>query len=243
MLTKDEVERIITQLKNSQSCYVSEAHIQLQFAIIGAKLFEGKYEFVPEYPGYTMYGDEEAKKTEFDLLVHDLKKNQNTLIEFKYKTKNLATKQNRVKFPVYLGGELPLANDGAQNLNRYDCWRDIYRIEQNVKNSKNPASSQQVKIENGFFIFITNDDLYKKDDGEPSFCDGNKVGMFSLKGEFHKCQLKTVNKSVSESSAGKFRKSHSIDIKNDYYFTYEEFQTFKVEKYNKFWYLLVEIDK
>lgn len=243
MLTKDEVEQIIDELKNSKSCYVSEAHIQLQFAIIGAKLLSDKYEFVPEYPGYTMYGDEEAKKTEFDLLVHDIKTKKNTLIEFKYKTKNLAKKENRVKFPVYLGGELPLANDGAQNLNRYDCWRDIYRIEQNVKNSKNSASSQQVKIENGFFIFITNDDLYKKDDGESSFCDGNTDGMFSLKDGFHGQQLKKVNPSVPVDSAGKFRKSHSIDIKNDYNFRYEDFQTFEVGKYNKFWYLLVEIDK
>lgn len=241
MLTKDEVQQIINELKESPNCYVSEAHIQLQFAIIGAKSFGNKYEFVPEYPGYTMYGAGSAQKTEFDLLVHDKEKDENTLIEFKYKTKNETEKHKRVFFPVSLGGALPLANDGAQNPNRYDCWRDIFRIEQNVINSKNPDSSQQVKIKNGFFIFITNEHLYKDDPGKSSFCAGYTPGMFSLEDGVHKQQVKAVNPSVSDESAGKFRKSHSINIKNDYNFKYEDFQTFAFSKYNKFWYLLVEI--
>lgn len=161
------------------------------------------------------------------------------MIEFKYKTKNETQKnKQRMQYPVICGGALPLANHGAQNLNRYDCWRDIYRIEQNVK---------QKYVNNGFFIFITNDPLYKNDDGTTSFCYKSTPGMFSLKNGLHKAQNKRVNPYVSVKTAGVFRLNNSINIQNDYDFQYDDFQDFKnynVNKpYNKFWYLLVEIDK
>lgn len=237
MLTKDEVEKIIDELKKSPNCYVSEAHIQLQFAIIGAKLFEGKYEFVPEYPGHTAYSENAERKTEFDLLVFDKKTGHKTLIEFKYKTKNEVQKnKQRMQYPVVLGGTLQLANHGAQNPNRYDCWRDIYRIEQNVKHKD---------VNNGFFIFVTNDMAYIDKDGSNSvFC---KRDDFSLMQGEHKHQTKKVDPNVKDSSAGAFRKSNPIKIENDYDFQYADFQDFKNynvnEPYNKFMYLLVEIDK
>lgn len=232
MLTKDLVIQIIEELKKSEFCYVSEAHIQLQFAIIGAKLLRGKFNFIPEYPGYTMYGGTTSQKTEFDLLVNDTKTGENTLIEFKYKTKNDATIDKREWFPVAFGGKLPLANDGAHNPNRYDCWRDIYRIEQNVKNKK---------VKNGFFLFVTNDEAYINEDGSNSvFCKGDDFSL--MKGE-HKHQTKKVDPNVKDSSAGAFRKSNPIKIDNDYDFEYKDFQDFtNVKKpYNKFQYLLVEI--
>lgn len=232
MLTKKEVEQIIAVLKNSPNCYVSEAHIQLQFAIIGAKLFRNKFNFIPEYPGYTMYGGTTNQKTEFDLLVNDTQTGENTLIEFKYKTKNDAKINKREWFPVAFGGKLPLANDGAHNPNRYDCWRDIYRIEQNVKNKK---------VNNGFFIFVTNDKAYIYKNGSNSvFCKGDD---FSLMPGVHIHQTKRVAQNVKASSAGAFRKSNPITIDNDYDFEYKDFQDFtNVKKpYNKFQYLLVEI--
>mgnify|MGYP000940223012 CR=1 FL=1 len=236
MLTRDEVEKIIVELKNSQSCYVSEAHIQLQFAIIGARLLGNQFDFIPEFPGHTAYSTNAEQKTEFDLLVFDKKTGHKTLIEFKYKTKNEVQKnKQRMQYPVVLGGTLQLANHGAQNLNRYDCWRDIYRIEQNVKHKD---------VNNGFFIFVTNDMAYIKKDGSNSvFC---KEDDFSLKPGKHNSQTKKVDPNVKDSSAGAFRKSNPIIIENDYYFEYKDFQDFKTdnvnEPYNKFWYLLVEIE-
>lgn len=87
MLEKNQVVQIIDELKKSKCCYVSEAHIQLQFAIIGAQLFGNQFDFIPEFPGHTTYSTNTVQKTEFDLLVFDKKNNEKSLIEFKYKTK------------------------------------------------------------------------------------------------------------------------------------------------------------
>lgn len=234
MLTKQQVDDIIEALKRSRFCYVSEAHIQLQFAIIGARLFGDQFDFIPEFPGHTAYSTNAEQKTEFDLLVFDKNEKQKTLIEFKYKTKNEGQKnKQRMQYPVVLGGALELANHGAQNLNRYDCWRDIYRIEQNVKHKA---------VNNGFFIFVTNDPLYKNNAGTTTFCYQSTPGMFSLTNGLHNAQYKKVNPSVSVKSAGAFRLNNDIDIQNAYTFKYQPFQRFNVAKYNEFDYLLVEID-
>lgn len=235
MLEKNQVVQIIDELKKSKCCYVSEAHIQLQFAIIGAQLFGNQFDFIPEFPGHTTYSTNTVQKTEFDLLVFDKKNNEKSLIEFKYKTKNKGDKGKREKFPIVFGGWLELANDGAYNPNRYDCWHDIYRIEQNVKNKD---------ANNGFFIFVTNDKTYiDKDGGNSVFCKGDD---FSLMPGMHKAQTKQVNPNARAESAGAFRKNNPIRIKNDYVFQYDAFQDFKnnnVNKpYNQFWFLLVEID-
>lgn len=237
MLTKKQVNDIIEALRRSRFCYVSEAHIQLQFAIIGAQMCGGQFDFIPEFPGHTAYSENAERKTEFDLLVFDKKTGDKTLIEFKYKTKNEVQKnKQRMQYPVVLGGTLQLANHGAQNPNRYDCWRDIYRIEQNVKHKD---------VNNGFFIFVTNDMAYIDKDGSNSvFCKGDD---FSLKPGKHHCQTKNVDPTVKDSSAGAFRKNNPIKIENEYDFQYADFQDFKNynvnEPYNKFMYLLVEIDK
>ena len=131
MLTNTQVVQIIDELKKSAFCYVSEAHIQLQFAIIGARLLGNQFDFIPEFPGHTAYSTNAEQKTEFDLLVFDKNTGDKTLIEFKYKTKNNAEKNKREEFPVVFGKWLKLAYDGAHNPNRYDCWRDIYRIDKN----------------------------------------------------------------------------------------------------------------
>ena len=94
MFSINEVNDIIKELKKSKYCYVSEAHIQLQFAIVGNNLFSNKFEFIPEYPGITNIAGID-KKTEFDLLVVDKKSQEKTLIEFKYKTRNATDKSKR----------------------------------------------------------------------------------------------------------------------------------------------------
>ncbi len=242
MLTKDQVIQIIDELKKSKFCYVSEAHIQLQFAIIGAHILGDQFDFIPEFPGHTTYHTNIEQKTEFDLLVLDKNTEEKTLIEFKYKTKNETQKnKQRMQYPIIFGGALALANHGAQNLNRYDCWRDIYRIEQNVIESKKPNNKSKVQVSNGFFIFVTNDPLYENEDGTTSFCYQNTKGMFSLKKGSHDAQLKRVNPSLSVKTAGAFRLNNDIDIQNDYTFCYQPFQMFNVSKYNEFRYLLVEI--
>ncbi len=232
MFTVQNAKSIINVLKSKKYCYVSEAHLQLQFAIEGAKLFPDQFEFIPEYPGYTPYSYNNTQKTKFDLLVLDKKTNERTLIEFKYKTKNETKKGKAISFPGPLGTTLQLANDSAHNPNRYDCWKDIYRIERNVRNGF---------VKNGFFLFVTNEDVYINKDGSNSvFCKNNDFSMTPGK---HLAQTKEVDKNAKESSAGAFRKNHPITIQKNYDFVYQDFQNFSsVSEYNKFWYLLVEIN-
>ena len=210
---------------------MSEAHIQLQFAIVGNNLFSNKFEFIPEYPGITNIAGID-KKTEFDLLVLDKKSQEKTLIEFKYKTRNATDKSKRTLFPSYLGTDIALANHSAHDLNRYDCWWDIYRIESNVKSRT---------FTNGFFIFVTNEYLYKDSDGSAILSNTNDPEMFSLKEGYHKAMKKIVNPDISPKTAGAFRINNPIHIKNDYVFEYNNFQDFGLPKNGEFWSLIVPI--
>lgn len=236
MFTEENVNNVINELKNIDGFFVSEAHLQLQFAITASKIFNNQFDFIPEFPAKSPI--EENKRTEFDLLVFDKKTKEQTLIEFKYKTKNssrFAKKKQRFYFPIYDGSTFEPANHSAQDLNRYDCWKDIYRIESNIYDN-NP------KITNGFFIFLTNDELYIKETGTDLF--GHS---FSLTQGEHLPEIKTINKEVKESSAGKFRLTHSLTIKNKYNFNYNidtPFKKFETSNYNNiFWLLIVPINK
>lgn len=231
MFSINEVNDIIKELKKSKYCYVSEAHIQLQFAIVGNNLFKNAFEFVPEYPGITNIAGVD-KKTEFDLLVVDKETQEKTLIEFKYKTRNATDKSKRTLFPTYLGTDIALANHSAHDLNRYDCWWDIYRIESNVKSGT---------FTNGFFIFVTNEYLYKDEDGSGTLSVTKDPKMFSLKKGYHKATVKTVDDKLDPKTAGAFRIKNPINILNDYDFNYELFQDFNLPKDDKFWSLIVPI--
>lgn len=233
MFSINEVNDIIKELKKSKYCYVSEAHIQLQFAIVGNNLFRNKFEFIPEFPGVTTLAGSN-KKTEFDLLVVDKSTQEKTLIEFKYKTRNNPDKSKRTLFPTYLGNPIALANHSAHDLNRYDCWWDIYRIESNVKNGN---------FTNGFFVFVTNEYLYKDEDGSGTLSITKDPKMFSLKNGKHKAMQKIVDPTLSTNTAGAFRINNQIDVKNDYDFNYELFQDFNLPKDDKFWSLIVSIIK
>lgn len=233
MFSINEVNDIIEELKNSKYCYVSEAHIQLQFAIVSNNLFKNASEFVPEYPGITNIAGVD-KKTEFDLLVVDKETQEKTLIEFKYKTRNATDKSKRTLFPTYLGTDIALANHSAHDLNRYDCWWDIYRIESNVKSGT---------FTNGFFIFVTNEYLYKDEDGSAILSYKNDPEMFSLKKGYHKAMVKTVDNKLDPKTAGAFRINNPIHIKNDYVFEYNKFQDFRLPKNGEFWSLIVPIEE
>ena len=104
MLEKNQVVQIIDELKKSKCCYVSEAHIQLQFAIIGAQLFGNQFDFIPEFPGHTTYSTNTVQKTEFDLLVFDKKIMKKALLNSSTKQKTKETKVKEKNFLLFLAG-------------------------------------------------------------------------------------------------------------------------------------------
>lgn len=66
-------------------------------------------------------------------------------IELKFKTKKI----NGFNY----------SNQAAQDLGRYDFWKDVERIENFKDNTHN-------KMSKGYAVFITNDDAYKNNSGE-----------------------------------------------------------------------------
>lgn len=82
-------------------------------------------------------------------------------VELKYKTKQVHTTLSR--FNESIPDVVVIKNQGAQDLGMYDFWKDIKRIEM-VRDRFNA-------VNNGLSVFLTNDELYKK---EPRDSSNNK---------------------------------------------------------------------
>jgi len=103
---------------------------------------------VNELDGYTKIWDTELR---MDVLV---RKNQEFLpIELKYKTKAVRKRILRFGEPIAEEVEV-MKNQGAQDLGKYDFWKDVRRIEIVRKRFK--------AIKNGLAVFVTNDPAYLK---------------------------------------------------------------------------------
>lgn len=235
MFTLEDVEKVIQKLSNDKRIFVSEADLQVSFIIEASKTIEKEFYYYPEFSPSSdevpkEYKDNFGGKVNFDLLIIDKETNDKTIIEFKYKTKELSNYQtNRDGMPVYInkGG-----ND-APDLGRYDCWKDIYRIEQFVKSKY---------CKKGFFIFITDVEAYLTNPEDKYYKDFDmSKGQHSpnQNGKYWKQRNNHI------SSIGKER-DHPLKINNLYEFEYktflEEFTTGKKTKHN-FKYLIVKIEK
>ncbi|MBR4274895.1 MAG: hypothetical protein IKQ34_02675 [Bacilli bacterium] len=213
---RDMIEEIVESLRKKDKFFVSEAHLQTEFIIEAARLYpENKY--YPEMPPKALpEGYEESfdsKSIFFDLVIRCPK--QTILVEFKYLTKAYEE--------VVDGFPLEVKNQGAHDIRRYDCWKDISRIEKCVKDSK-------TGIDCGYFILITNNHLYwdkpvKKDavDIDFSICEGKHPASTKKWGE----------------GAGKGTvkgREKPIVIENDYSLEYKPF-------YKEFKSLVVKIKK
>lgn len=190
-------------IKSLNQIFVSEAHLQLAFAMQAETLYHDEFDFFPEFPVYDRVNVKE--RDEFDLLIRDKDDQSETLIEFKYKTKN--TKSNPQKWKLESKVEVALANHAAQNNGCYDCWSDIGRIEKNVKDGV---------VQNGFFIFITNDSLYWLGSERK-----NNYTELSMKEGDHEAKKRGFT--VPSGKSGK--RTAPLDIKNDYSFQYEDYYT------------------
>lgn len=230
-MDKKEIDKIMNKLKESPGFFVSEAHFQMSFAkeLIQLK----KYSIYPEYPVKGMPGEDgKDKRDEIDLCVVD-KHNKKTFIEFKYKTK-----ENKVVINNDEGIPIILKNHLAQNLGRYDCWKDIERLEFHVKKKD---------ADQGFFIFVTNDNAYKNDNN----LEKSKFGQaFSIKDGNHQAGKKEwPDKEAWNGDDEKRKKSigknrlDPIEIGNDYVIKYSSFNKAKSGNNKEFYQMIVEIKK
>lgn len=160
MFTRENVVKVIDELKKKYPCFVSERHLQTSFTITAAELFKKQgFEFIPEFspdttsiPEYLRHrydfnGNEISKRDiHLDLLIKS-PDNNNTIIEFKYKTSQCITTVNGME--VNLGSHEDITNG------RYAVWADICRIEKFVLDNNN-----KLNIHNGFSVLITNHKSY-----------------------------------------------------------------------------------
>lgn len=214
------VKSVLSYIAKRNHFFVSEAHLQTEFAIASALLFPNNTYYPELVPGKVpkKYLEKFGEKgTHFDLIIKT--KNQNVLIEFKYITNTYA---NNVD-----GMWLQVKSHMAMDIRRYDCWKDIERIELFTK-------EQDSDVDYGYFVLITN---------VPALW--NQPGSNTLDAEFHVengSHHAGVRKWKQGASKGTIKgREKQIETTNNYIFEYDGFYDFK-DKNGKFMSLVVEID-
>ncbi len=174
------LEMVAKELKDGGcDCFVSERHFQVVFTAMAMSLYGDDYFFYPEYTPEEdeipsainaeekFFGTAKDKGFQFttmhfDLLIREKETLEDTIIEFKYKTK-------KSKVKIY-GKTIELSTHNDTKNGRFAVWADAERIYQFVNSDKD------YKVKNGFVIFVTNYLTYLE---EPE--NNSTVGQFSLK--------------------------------------------------------------
>jgi hypothetical protein len=214
------VKTVLKHIAYKNHFFVSEAHLQTEFIICAAELYPNcKYypELVPSKVP-TNYLDKHGKKgIHFDLLIKT--DTQKVLIEFKYITHAYENNVDDM--------QLQVKSHMAMDIRRYDCWKDIERIESFAK-------SNESDVDYGYFVLITN---------VPALW--NQPGGTTLDAEFH---VETGNhkagirKWKGHASKGTTKgRELPIETINDYSFQYDPFYNFK-NRHGEFKSLVVEIE-
>ena len=126
-------------------------------------------------------------------------------IELKYKTKQGKEDLDIKRFGESLEGVVILKNQSAQDLARYDFWKDIRRIEL--------VKGRFEKVSGGLAIFVTNDPAYKKSPRK----DSNNL-HFSLEGGTHSKKKNWVdNKRPCAENRPNFEVNKDYEIRWDNY--------------------------
>ena len=138
-----KLENILKELGVNRPVFHSEA--DFQFALAWAIQKENsKYKIRLEQP-YVL----EDKTIYVDIVVETDKKKY-IPIELKYKTANTVEKNKSFKIK---NESFYLKYQGAQDISRYDCFKDVSRLEDLMED-------KHVNFENGYTVWLTNDHLY-----------------------------------------------------------------------------------
>ena len=217
--TTEMVQKVLDALAKKDRFFVSEAHLQTEFIIEAAKLYPDNFyypELVPsEVPEefLSLYGE---KGIHFDLIIKT--KHDTVLVEFKYLTALYSETVN--------GFDIRVKSHMAMDIRRYDCWKDISRIELFTKNTK---------VDYGYFVLITNVPGFWKAPTRESY-----DLELRLNEGLHRRGPKKWKEGASEGTVK--GRENPIYINNDYYFVYKDFYDSK-EKNGLFKSLIVPINK
>ena len=160
---------LVTEVKNDISAFLeqnnellfNERDLQMHLAIWLKGI--GKYDDVDVeyYVPFEEFGGKYIWESELRLDIVVKKGEEYIPIELKYKTKKVEKKLTR--FNEELKREYIVVKDqAAQDLGKYDFWKDVRRIEL-VRNRFN-------RVKNGLAVFVTNDKSYLKPSRENSNC-------------------------------------------------------------------------
>jgi hypothetical protein len=138
--------------------------------------------------------------------------------ELKYKTRELKIKAHNEQFS--------LKSQSAQDLGRYDFFRDLERIEHLVKNNQGWT---------GFAIFLTNDSSYWKPPGRPNI----SYRDFSMQ-EGRSVTGKLTWGATAGAGTTKGREQ-DIWLKHTYKLIWRNYSDFPKPGYSKFRYLALEV--
>lgn len=141
------IQNLIENLKTRRIIFHSEDDLKFELAM----------EIKNQYPNaevrlekpYGISMDEELEKRIYYDLYFKIDDTE-YVIELKYKTTSIDKKDSK----EINGEEYFLKHHGADDLTRYAIRKDIYRVEQFVKQAQNRK---------GYVVFITNDPTYFKD--------------------------------------------------------------------------------
>ncbi len=214
ILTKTQMQSILSNLASKGNTYTCEAQFQFDLADELRKYFTSKN--VGHYI-YLEYSRSTNGRTEYyDIVVEDASVNPHEycVIELKYKTKAATA--------ICYGQKVTLKTHGAQGLGRFDYLNDVARIEQFVQNYKNS---------NGFAIILTNDSQYWAQSGK-----GKSYVEFSLEdGTAQIAGHKKWAQGISQNSTGVHR-FNGLDLSKSYQINWSQWG-----QSPDFKYLLLEI--
>lgn len=220
---------LVTEVKNDISAFLeqnnellfNERDFQMHLAIWLKGI--GKYDDVDVeyYVPFEEFGGKYIWESELRLDIVVRKGQEYLPIELKYKTKSVKQKISR------FGKELEecevMKNQGAQDLGKYNFWKDVRRVELVCKRFKN--------IKNGLAVFLTNDNAYLKAGRNDSNCI--KLSMSEGEHDRDKFWLKP------ESSCAKENKNFSVE--KDYSINWQK-TSFDIENTkHDFYYCIVTI--
>ena len=144
------INELLKELSEFRPLFHNELDFQFHFAWL---LKEKGYVIRPEY----YIGSENGIRKYIDLVAIDEEENICYLFEFKYKTKNVREIINNEIYDLF--------NQGARDLGSYAVLKDVQRLESQINNN-----ICGVKVKNGYVIFLTNDEGYKKGFKKGSLC-------------------------------------------------------------------------
>lgn len=243
-MIKKEFQNVIEKLKKERELFHSEDDLKFAISFIIKELFPD-FQIRLEKPQAiemkNRNGRTSIARAPIDIVMVNEKTNEQIPIELKYKTKELQTEN---KNEVY-----NLTGYGAKDIGRFSFRKDIYRIEQFIKNNK--------KSNHGFVLIITNDSGYYSQnisgknvlDSNFSFHDG-----ITIKKEDNSWNYKNINTDIYEfikqenkwKYKGKSKyhwscigeKFYLLNLKNEYHI---EWQDYSVVDNSKFKFCLIMV--